>query len=88
MRNKLTAAAGLACAAVLMASPALSSTSEAPGTGRLAPCQYEDSNGCVWDAQHSGNGFGRSFVVTPAGKLIPVPHYVAHALVFGAKAGS
>jgi hypothetical protein len=87
MRSKLTAAAGLACAAVLMATPALSAP-EVPGTGRLAPCQYEDSNGCVWDAQHSGNGDGRSFVVTPAGKLIPVPHYVAHALAFGAKAGS
>jgi hypothetical protein len=88
MKSKLTAVAGLACAAVLMAAPALSSTSEAPGNGRLAPCQHEDSNGCVWDAQHSGNGDGRSFVVTPAGKLIPVPHYVAHALVFGAKAGA
>lgn len=56
---------------------------DAPGTGRLTPCQYEDSNGCVWDAVHAGNGDGRSFVVTPAGKFIPVPHYVAHALVFG-----
>jgi hypothetical protein len=87
MKSKLTVAAGLACAAVLMATPALSAP-EAPGTGRLAPCQYEDSNGCVWDAQHSGNGSGQSYVVTPAGRVIYVPHYVAHALVFGAKAGA
>jgi hypothetical protein len=88
MKRTLITAAGLACAAALMASPALSSTSEAPGTGRLAACQYEDSTGCVWDAQHTGNGDGRSFVVTPAGRVIYLPHYAAHALLFGAKAGA
>jgi hypothetical protein len=76
--------AGLAIvAAVAVSAPAVSSDSEAPGTGRLMSCEYEDSNGCVWDAKHAGNGDGRSFIVTPAGKLIPVPHYVAHALIHG-----
>jgi murein DD-endopeptidase MepM/ murein hydrolase activator NlpD len=28
----------------------------------LAPCEYEDSTGCVWDAGTSGNGVGNSFV--------------------------
>lgn len=28
----------------------------------LAPCQYEDSANCYWDASTRGNGNGNSFV--------------------------
>ena len=28
----------------------------------LPPCVTEDSHDCFWDAQHRGNGLGRSFV--------------------------
>lgn len=31
-------------------------------TWRVAPCRYEDSNNCHWDARKRGNGHGRSFV--------------------------
>lgn len=70
-------AAGLAVAAPAVAAP------DAPGTGRLQACKVEGDNGCVWDARHAGNGIGRSYIATPDGHVIPVPHYVAHALVFG-----
>jgi hypothetical protein len=76
-----TLAAGLAAVAVtLVAVPAMA---DKPGDGRLAPCKYEDSNGCVWDAKHMGIPGGRSYIATPEGKVIYVPHYVAHALLFG-----
>lgn len=29
----------------------------------VAPCKYEDSNNCYWDADKRGNGRGTSFVV-------------------------
>lgn len=29
---------------------------------RFAPCEYEDSPRCWWDAGHSGNGIGSSFI--------------------------
>lgn len=35
------------------------------------PCVTEDSDNCYWDAQTSGNGQGRSFVV-----LDGVVHYL------------
>jgi hypothetical protein len=44
------------------------------------PCKYEDSVGCVWDAHHMGNGEGKSFVVTPRGRVIYVSHRLAHGL--------
>ena len=28
----------------------------------LAPCEYEDSADCYWDAANRGNGLGNSFV--------------------------
>jgi hypothetical protein len=98
-RTLITAAAGLAITTALLASPALSAP-DAPGTGRLVPCSTDEGadgieqTGCVWDARHFGNGSGRSFLVTPAGRVVYLPHYAAHALVFGSygegspKAGS
>lgn len=34
------------------------------------PCEFEDSNGCFWDAAARGNGQGDSFVVHPDGTVI------------------
>lgn len=47
----------------------------------LAPCEYEDSNHCVWDARHMGNGHGRSFVVSRHGVVRYVSHARAHRLL-------
>ena len=51
-----------------------------PKSGLYIPCEYEDSNNCVWDAKHMGNGEGRSFIATSKGKVIFLPHRAAHAL--------
>lgn len=45
------------------------------------PCQYEDSNFCVWDAKHMGNGSGRSYIVGRHGKVHFVKHARAHRLI-------
>ena len=50
-----------------------------------APCAYEDSNNCVWDARHMGNGTGRSYVAKPDGRVIYVSHARAHYLLTGEK---
>lgn len=54
--------------------------------GPKLPCPSDEgSDGqgfpCVWDAEHMGNGHGRSFIVTPAGTLTYVSHRRAHALI-------
>lgn len=33
------------------------------------PCKSEGSNNCFWDAKHSGNGHGKSYVVTKSGQV-------------------
>ena len=53
------------------------------GPGSAEPylaCEYEDSNGCVWDAEHMGNGIGDSYVVTTRGDVHYIPHRAAHLL--------
>lgn len=37
------------------------------------PCEYEDSNGCYWDAGQSGNGVGHSFTALKDGTVIYWP---------------
>lgn len=32
-------------------------------------CKDEGQNNCYWDAQHSGNGKGKSYVVTKQGNV-------------------
>jgi hypothetical protein len=39
----------------------------------LTPCEYEDSNGCYWDAGQSGNGVGHSFTALDDGTVIYWP---------------
>lgn len=46
-----------------------------------SPCKYEDSNYCVWDAKHMGNGEGRSFWVGRKGTMHFVSHRVAHRMI-------
>lgn len=36
------------------------------------PCEYEDSNGCIWNALTSGNGVGTSFVASLRGEVFYV----------------
>jgi hypothetical protein len=48
---------------------------------RYLPCQYEDSNNCVWDARHMGNGVGQSYYVSRTGKVTLLPHHIAHFLL-------
>jgi hypothetical protein len=45
------------------------------------PCKYEDSNWCVWDARHMGNGIGDSFWVTRIGHVHYVSHWRAHHML-------
>jgi hypothetical protein len=71
-------AAGLAAAVITVSSPAV-----AADGGTRVPCEYEDSNGCVWDAVHMGNGGGRSYVAKPDGRVIYVSHARAHFLLTG-----
>lgn len=55
--------------------------SAAAATDRTPPCRSEDSPGrCVWDAQHRGNGQGRSFIAHRDGSLTFVGHKRAHRL--------
>jgi hypothetical protein len=72
----------LAVAAVAVVAVTASPATAADG-GTRVPCEYEDSNGCVWDAVHMGNGGGRSYVAKPDGRVIYVSHARAHALLFG-----
>ena len=44
-------------------------------------CPTEDSSWCVWDAQHNGNGKGRSFWVDRKGTVHYVSHRTAHRLL-------
>jgi hypothetical protein len=71
--------AGLAIVAAVAVSP----PAVAADGGTRVPCQYEDSNGCVWDAVHMGNGTGRSYVAKPDGRVIYVSHARAHYLLTG-----
>jgi hypothetical protein len=74
-------AAGSLAVQVAMPAPA-QAASVVPDSVRV-PCQQEDSNGCVWDARHMGNGYGDSFRVTRAGRVIYISHHRAHALLRG-----
>jgi hypothetical protein len=59
-----------------------------PDGGTRTPCATEDSGarGCVWDARHTGDGDGRSYVL-PTGsaddRVTYVTHNRAHALLTG-----
>jgi hypothetical protein len=71
-------AAGVMLAGLAVSSPAVSADG-----GTRVPCEYEDSNGCVWDGRHMGNGAGRSYVAKPDGRVIYVSHARAHYLLTG-----
>lgn len=45
------------------------------------PCKFEDSTNCIWDAKHQGNGKGKSFKVSPSGKITYLTHRRAHYLL-------
>jgi hypothetical protein len=51
------------------------------------PCSTDEGpdadRNCVWDARHNGNGMGDSYFVGEGGKVYPLPHHIAHALVYG-----
>lgn len=56
---------------------------------RLARCKFEDGSGqrqtCVWDAEHMGNGTGRSYLsITPRNGgddvIVRISHRRAHRL--------
>jgi hypothetical protein len=94
-----TIIAALSAALVLTASAIGIAAADTPeyhkpdpiGTGRLKQCpppwHFLDPNvgGCVWDGKHHGDrGLPkRSFMVTPAGRVIFLPHYAAHVLLYG-----
>lgn len=44
-------------------------------------CKYEDSNNCVWDAKHMGNGEGKSFKVSRKGNVTYITHKRARHLL-------
>lgn len=67
-------------AAIAAALPAtLLAPAPAQAARTLEPCAYEDGPGpCVWDAQHRGNGIGRSFIMRRDGRVVYVTHRRAH----------
>jgi hypothetical protein len=79
--RKLVAATALAGIATLTTSLALANewrsnevqtvpTLSVTSTPSSSPCKTEDSDGpCYWDAQHRGNGKGKSFRVLKNGKV-------------------
>lgn len=78
MKKLALTLAGLAVVAA--AAPAVSASGSRT---EYMPCAQEDSNNCVWDAKHQGNGIGRSYFVGRDGKVYPLPHHIAHALIYG-----
>lgn len=56
---------------------------QAVAAWKHVPCAQEDAVGCTWDARHLGNGTGRSYLVSPRGRVTPVSHARAHRLLFG-----
>jgi hypothetical protein len=61
-------------------SPAGAVGTSSPDAGTRVPCTTEDTGarGCVFDARHTGNGSGRSFVL-PTGSADDRVTYVSHA---------
>lgn len=55
----------------------------ADASGRYwSPCENEDGPGrCVWDAEHMGNGEGRSYIVRHNGTIRYVSHDRAHKML-------
>lgn len=45
------------------------------------PCKFEDSNNCVWDAKHQGNGQGQSWVAKRNGTVFIISHRLAHRML-------
>lgn len=45
------------------------------------PCEYEDSNNCVWNAKRMGLGGGDSYVATSKGRVIHIKHWQAYRLL-------
>ena len=59
--------------AAVIAAATLAPTTAHAVTDRTPVCAQEDSAGrCVWDARHTGNGAGDSFVVRESGRVIYV----------------
>jgi hypothetical protein len=70
----------------LVAATASAQASPAPRTEYL-PCSTDEGpdgdRNCVWDARHEGNGMGASYFVGEGGKVYPLPHHLAHFLIYG-----
>lgn len=69
----------LAVIAAGLAAPAAADS----GRTEYLPCGTEDAVNCVWDARHMGNGTGRSFFVGRDARVYPLPHHLAHYLIYG-----
>ena len=68
----------------------LQTASEAHGATtrtEFMPCSTDEGpdadRNCVWDARHIGNGMGNSYFVGEGGKVTPLPHHIAHFLIYG-----
>jgi hypothetical protein len=82
MRRAIVAAAIVAAGLAVDVSPAVAVAVSAPGVpAAAAPCRTEDSNGCVWDARHRGDGTGRSWYASPDGVVTYIGHKRAHRMV-------
>jgi len=69
---------------VMQAVPADAATDQNPPIRtEWMPCGQEDDLNCVWDARERGNGEGHSFFVAKSGRQWPLPHHIAHTLVWG-----
>lgn len=82
MSTTRTLAAAALAAAILIPTAAQSHGAER-GRTEYMPCANAGQTNCVWDAQHMGNGIGQSYFVGRDGKVYPLPHHIAHFLIYG-----
>jgi hypothetical protein len=72
---------------VLLGLAVTTAHSATPHRTEYLPCSTDEGpdgdRNCVWDARHNGNGKGNSYFVGKGGKVTPLPHHLAHFLVYG-----
>lgn len=72
---------------VLIVGLTLAVKAEAAPRTEYMPCSTDEGpdadRNCVWDARHIGNGMGNSYFVGEGGKVTPLPHHIAHFLIYG-----
>ena len=80
--KKLALATAITLTAILVPVAAAEGTTKLPP--KITICVLEDGSGgklpCVWDAKHSGNGGGKSYIIRKNDKTVYISHKRAHRL--------